>query len=1046
MLCLIAAPMTSQASPGNEASVDPIDKTEGYLAQLYDNTSGLPTSEANDIAETSEGFIWIGSYSGLIRYDGDTFERYDSTTGITSVRCLCVDSRDRLWIGTNDNGVAMMAGGELTHWGEDEGLQASSVRSIVEDKDGNIYVGTTAGITLITPDLHAGPIVDEKIGDAYVKELRIDESGLIYCVTNPGDLFTIRDGVLEDYCSAEEDEIGGVDAVFPYPANSGAIYVASKDGVVYRAELTDDSLKIGESIDISPLTQVQRFEYIDGRVWLCTRDGIGVLDDTGLHCLRDLPMNNSVGHVMTDYEGNLWFTSSRQGVMKIVPSIFSDIFERYDIPDQVINSTCMYQGRLYVAGDKGLTVIGPEGVRKRIPLESAVTVSGEDLKCDDLIRMLDGCRIRSVIRDSKDRLWISTWREWGLLRFDGKSVTAFTMEDGLYSDTVRHIYECSDGRILVACTGGVNVIEDDQVVAGYSREEGIENTDILNVTEGKAGDILCGTDGGGIYIINDDTIRHIGRNEGLTSEAVMRIKHDIDRDIWWVITGNSISYLDSEYELHNIDTFPYSNNFDLYENGQGQVWILSSNGIHVLQVDDLIGNENLQPVHIGMANGMPCIATANSYSELTDEGDLYIAGATGVAKVNIADALGSGEDVKADVPYIDADGVRIYPDENGDFLIASDVQKLTIYGYVYNYSLTDPVVSYRLDGFDKKSVTTSRSEFDPVDYTNLPGGTYDFIMYIRDPMSRNEQTVSVRLIKQKAVYEYIAFYIMAAVVLLFFIFLCVGLYVADKVEKIEKKNREEAEKERIRNELDTAYSIQSGMLPSEFPAFPGINEIDLYATMEPAKEVGGDFYDFFLTDSDHAAFVIADVSGKGVPAALFMMKSQTIIKSVAMLGLGPAEVLEKTNEALCLNNKVDMFVTVWLAVLEISTGKLVMANAGHEYPAIRRRGGCFELIKDKHGLILGGLEGIKFNETEIILEPGDSIFVYTDGVPEATNDKDELFGTERMTAALNEEPDASPDRIIANVRSAVGAFEGETEQFDDLTMLCIEYKGQEVAQ
>jgi len=261
------------------------------------------------------------------------------------------------------------------------------------------------------------------------------------------------------------------------------------------------------------------------------------------------------------------------------------------------------------------------------------------------------------------------------------------------------------------------------------------------------------------------------------------------------------------------------------------------------------------------------------------------------------------------------------------------------------------------------------------------------------------------------------------------------------VEYLETVKTVTAEKERLGAELSLATQIQGAMLPHIVPAFPDRKDFDVIGSMDPAKEVGGDFYDYFLIDDDHLCMVIADVSGKGVPAALFMMASKIILQSVAMLGGSPAEILTKTNQAICSNNEAEMFVTVWVGILELSTGKLTCSNAGHEYPVFRRPDGSFELLKDRHGFVIGGMEGTKYKEYEVQLEPGAKLFVYTDGVPEATNDAQELFGTERMIEALNRQPEAEPMDVLKNVRKAVDEFVKDAEQFDDLTMLCLEYKG-----
>ena len=253
--------------------------------------------------------------------------------------------------------------------------------------------------------------------------------------------------------------------------------------------------------------------------------------------------------------------------------------------------------------------------------------------------------------------------------------------------------------------------------------------------------------------------------------------------------------------------------------------------------------------------------------------------------------------------------------------------------------------------------------------------------------------------------------------------------------------KQQKESSRIETELAMASSIQADMLPSIYPAFPERPEFDIFASMDPAKEVGGDFYDFFLVDDDHLCMVMADVSGKGVPAALFMMASKIILANNTLLGKSPAKVLVDANNAICANNRESLFVTVWLGIMDMCTGKIVAANAGHERPVLMHAGGDCELLKDPHGFAVGGMEGMKYKEYEIQLNPGDKLFLYTDGVPEATDANEKLFGNERMLNALNEVKDAEPEDVLKGVRRAVDAFVKDAEQFDDLTMLCVQYKG-----
>ena len=258
---------------------------------------------------------------------------------------------------------------------------------------------------------------------------------------------------------------------------------------------------------------------------------------------------------------------------------------------------------------------------------------------------------------------------------------------------------------------------------------------------------------------------------------------------------------------------------------------------------------------------------------------------------------------------------------------------------------------------------------------------------------------------------------------------------------IEEITTVTAEKERIGAELNVATQIQADMLPRIFPPFPERKEFDIFASMDPAKEVGGDFYDFFLIDDDHIGLVMADVSGKGVPAALFMVIAKTHIKNRAMMGGTPSEILAYANDQLCEGNEAELFVTVWMAIIQISTGKGVAANAGHEHPTIKRKGGKFELVEYRHSPAVATMEGIRFKEHEFELHPGDSLFVYTDGVPEATNSMNELYGTDRMLEALNINPDAKVSERLDNVKKSVDEFVGKAPQFDDLTMLSFDYFG-----
>lgn len=249
----------------------------------------------------------------------------------------------------------------------------------------------------------------------------------------------------------------------------------------------------------------------------------------------------------------------------------------------------------------------------------------------------------------------------------------------------------------------------------------------------------------------------------------------------------------------------------------------------------------------------------------------------------------------------------------------------------------------------------------------------------------------------------------------------------------------DAAEKRMEQELLLAHTIQDSALPKNFRF--NHKGFDIFATMDPAREVGGDFYDFFFVDTDKLAMVIADVSGKGVPAALFMMRSKTAIRSLAEGGVEPAEIFRRVNNALCEGNEINMFVTVWMGIIDLVSGEVTCVNAGHEYPVIKRKGGYYKNYRDKHRPPLGAMEDLEFDEYVMKLYPGDVLYVYTDGVPEAINTSEEQYGNERMLKVLNANRDASMRELLPAVKKDMDAFVGEAEQFDDITMLGFTYNG-----
>ena len=770
---------------GTDAKVDPVHSSEGYSAVLYDNKSGLPTSEANAIAQTSEGFIWIGSYSGLIRYDGNNFLNLSTDAGISSVVSLFVDSSDRLWIATNDSGVSVMEKGKFTRFTKKDGLKSLSVRCICEDPNGNIIVATTEGLGYFDKDLKYSAIEDEHLSSSYIRVVKTGRDGTIYGITLDGCAFTVKDLKLTGFYDENALRIIGARAVHPDDENPGYVYIGDALNTVSYGSFINGEFSLSRTFKTGDKTYINDIEIINGYMWVCTDKGLGFFTDHVFTPIDDVPMTTSVEQVMTDHNNNLWYVSSQQGVMKIVPTQFTDIFNKYKLKEGVVYTTCVYNDSLYIGTkNSGLIVIKGGKVLDKLAVYDGI----DDI---DLLEKLSDVKIRSIDTDSKGNIWFSTFSDYGLIRYNNGRIKKITVSDGLPSDRVRNVYELKDGKLMVSCTGGLAILEDGKVTRVYGEKDGITNTEILTASQMDNGDMVIGTDGGGMFVISDSGVKPINVDSGLSSDVVMRVKKDRTRNIMWFVTSNSIGYLNSDYEMTMIKDFPYLNNFDLYQNSKDEMWVLSSNGIYVAKTEDVLSGKEFQYEYYGIYNGLPGISTSNSYSCLTSDGFLYLACTTGVTRVNVDKTSDDVTSIKAAVPFIEADGVMVYPKEDGSFSIGANTRKLTVYSYVFNYSLINPEVTYQLTGFDKTAVKVLRSNLQPVDYTNLRGGRYHFNMKITDPHSGATNEISVQIYKQKKFYESVLFMVIAFLFLSMLVFLVTKKFIDVRTKKLVAKNNEQ---------------------------------------------------------------------------------------------------------------------------------------------------------------------------------------------------------------------------------------------------------------
>lgn len=364
------------------------------------------------------------------------------------------------------------------------------------------------------------------------------------------------------------------------------------------------------------------------------------------------------------------------------------------------------------------------------------------------------------------------------------------------------------------------------------------------------------------------------------------------------------------------------------------------------------------------------------------------------------------------------------------FILSSAMPKHGVLAWAVPIALS---CHYYSKNLTKLTLVASWILFSASIYVGMYIGEGDLNLLIMEP------DISKRVITGQMLFEASLFFVFPrALILLGISSIC--MTVAGRTRHLlEKQIKDSEERQRISTELDVATRIQGDMLPCIFPAFPERPEFDIYASMNPAKEVGGDFYDFFMVDETHLAIVIADVSGKGIPAALFMVIGKTLIKDHTKPGHDLGDIFSEVNDLLCESNSEGLFITAFEGILDLVTGEFSFVNAGHEMPFIAKAGNTYEPYKLKPGFVLAGMENMKYQSGRIQLSPGDKIFQYTDGVTEATNAANELYGMERLANVLSENTAKKPAELLPAVKADIDAFVGDAPQFDDITMLCVSY-------
>lgn len=775
-----------------------------YDSKIFTKESGLESTSINSVAQTEDGYIWLGSYTGLYRYNGTRFTLVDSDEGIGSVRSLFVDSSGRMWVGTNDSGAAYYdSDGTLHFFDKQNGLSSNSIRCFCEGTDGSIYIAAAGALCVVLPNGEISEVSnDEEL--SYVVSLAVSDSGVIFGVNNSGTVFAIDNGKI-----IKSNPTIGAGESFScvcYDGN-GAFLVGTSESSVYRCMITGNAIVSSKFISVGKISGLGRIKDDgNGGYWICADNGIGHIgSDMETEIIHYDNFNSSVSDIICDYQGNYWLVSTRQGAMKLSLNPFKNVNAKYGFAEEVANAVEIYGGSIYIGYDSGLKIINKE---------TGQTVENE------LTDRCAGIRVRNIYADSNGLIWVSTYGAEGLLCYDPSGASAIKTfseaSGGTLGSRFRFVTELSDGIILAASSMGLTYIQDGEVIHTLGTEYGLEVPQILRAVEFDDGTVLAGSDGDGIYIIKGGRIfRHIGENDGLTSLVIMSIVKY--KDIYFIVTGNSLFTMDSQGNIDKIDSFRYSNNYDIITDEETDtVWILSSAGIFAVNGDELAADNCSGYTLYDERSGLSTSITSNSWNVVDEDGTLYLCCSTGLMSVSLKELSTIPEEFKMAVSEVAlGDGTVISPEEcegyDGKFVIPAYANRISFELSVLNYTLSDPELYIYLDGFDENGIYVSQSELDSVSFTNLPYGTYYFHLQL---LSEDYGTVAkeaVYLVEKEAQFfeqtvfkVYLIFVVAAAIAFI--------TWVVTKIGSLNVIKRQYEEIRAAKDEAENANNAKSQFL------------------------------------------------------------------------------------------------------------------------------------------------------------------------------------------------------------------------------------------
>ena len=700
-----------------------------YLSRVFNSENGLEGTASNCICATEDGFLWIGAYSGLFRYDGTEFKRYLIDGRSLPVNDIIQDADGHLWIGTNGDGVYYYDGKEFSACeNDDSDFGASVINKLYLDSEGTIWIGTKSGLFFIDPD-HMAVQEETAFSDSNIHDIAGTEDREKIIVEKNGNVWFLTDNGKSKISldQAKGEYIARCCTV----AKEGYFYIGTTGDVILKMSKKGNLLCVIDGKGLSSFNQFYEFE--DNTFWICSDSGIGLMQNDRI-TREQYEINDSVEGVGKDFQGNYWFVSSRQGMMELYKNYFSDLGAYWN-RKEIVNAIQPYQGKVYVGCDDGL-----------------FCYRGKSQVSDRLAKACEGQRIRQLYLDEEDNLWVSTYQAGIKVLHPNGDISSINVNNsGLTTNQIRCIWQMHNKEILIGTEEGLFLMDQDGEVRLYVRDQILGTKRILDVREDSDGTIFAATDGYGVYELKDNCITKVySKEDGLLSNVVMKVVPSDTMEGTWMVTGEGICFVGQNGGIRTVTGISVANCLDLLLTEDGDAVILADNGFFRMKETDLL-KQNVEYIFFNKQDGLPVDFTANARNIIVD-GILYMCGTTGAAGMNL-----NGE--KQDCPVIlylneaTEDGQEIQM-QNGEIHLSSGAHRLNIDIRVINFVHHNVYCSYFMEGMDKKETQILPGENTEISYTNLDGGSYLCNYKVFDGNSGEElASLSVPVIKEYQFHE-----------------------------------------------------------------------------------------------------------------------------------------------------------------------------------------------------------------------------------------------------------------------------------------------------